>query len=86
MQKLYGMGATVDEAFATLNGGKTKGELGGSLERPPRVRASAVADGYEESTAGQWMAVPATYIETHDFKLEQSKAKQRGKVWLFFKS
>lgn len=88
MQAKYGMGATVEDAF--LDAVKTEksreGGIGQMHQRPNRVKAQKFVDDFEGSTDGKWDVVDASYTESRDHKLSVGMQKQRGKVWLFFKT
>ena len=83
----FGIGTTVEEAFASAVPAKSQGTgLKEPLERPARTTATKVAEAYEESTNGGWRPIPTAYVESRDFKKEQGLSGKRGTVWLFVKS
>lgn len=87
MQRLYGMGTTVELAFNDAVPKRIRGEgITNMLDRPRRLRASDVADEFTGSSEGGWIAVPAAYIESHDHKVAIERAGKRGTVWLFFRT
>lgn len=78
----YGLGETVEEAFAAT---KSRGEFGRVIERVKRMRAETQAQ-EAGPTDGKWNAIPATYAETRNHKVEVGMSKKTGKVWCFFKA
>ncbi len=81
-----GHGDTMKDAFEKAVVSKSRGKgVVKELPRPSRTRASAVAEAHEGATNGGWFAVPASYIEAHDYKAEKKLAKVRAKVYIFFK-
>jgi hypothetical protein len=87
MQVKLGHGDDAAGAFEKAVQSKYRGSgIVKVLDRPARTRATAVAATFEGSTEGGWFAVPASYIEAHDYKVEKKMAKVRAKVFIFFKT